>query len=78
MAGAEHVAADRFTVADISVGYALMVLKVIGLFDQAPPSLQAYYGRLRQRPAFVRAKAAQKRAASEKGVGPTLPPKEPS
>ncbi|HME84315.1 MAG TPA: glutathione S-transferase family protein [Roseiarcus sp.] len=78
MAGAEHVAADRFTVADISVGYALMVLKVIGLFDQAPASLQAYYRRLRERPAFARAKAAQKRAASEKGVGPTLPPEEPS
>jgi glutathione S-transferase len=74
MAGAEYVAADRFTVADISVGYALMVLKVIGLFDQAPASLQAYYGRLRERPGFRRAKAAQKHAASEKGVGPTLPP----
>jgi glutathione S-transferase len=79
MAGAEHVAADRFTVADISVGYALMVLKVIGLFDQAPASLQAYYGRLKERPAFGRAKAAQQRAASEKSVPPTLlPPEEPS
>jgi glutathione S-transferase len=77
MAGAEYVAADRFTVADISVGYALMVLKVIGLFDQAPSSLQAYYGRLRERPGFRRAKAAQKHAADEKGVGPTLPPEEP-
>jgi glutathione S-transferase len=74
MAGADYVAADRFTVADISVGYALMLLEVIDLFDQAPASLQAYYGRLRERPAFRRAKAAQERAASEKGVGPTLPP----
>jgi glutathione S-transferase len=77
MAGAEYVAADRFTVADISVGYALMVLKVIGLFGQAHSSLQAYYGRLRERPGFRRAKAAQKHAADEKGVGPTLPPEEP-
>jgi glutathione S-transferase len=76
MAGAEYVAADRFTVADISVGYALMMLKVIGLFDQAPASLQAYYGRLRERPGFGRAKAAQKHAANEKGFGPTLPPEE--
>jgi glutathione S-transferase len=73
MGGAEHVAANRFTVADISIGYALMLLKITGLFDQAPASLQAYYGRLRERPAFKRAKAAQKAAASEKGVPPPLP-----
>ena len=77
MEGAEHVAADRFTVADISVGYALMLLEVIGLFDQAPESLRTYYGRLCERAAFKRAKAAQMRAASEKGVGPTLPPEKP-
>ncbi len=77
MAGAEYVAADRFTVADISVGYALMVLKVIGLFDQAPASLQAYYGRLSERPGYRRAKAAQTLAANEKGVGPPLLPEEP-
>ncbi len=78
MGGGDYVAADRFTVADISVGYALMLLEVINLFDQAPASLQAYYGRLTERPAFARAKAAQKRAASERGVGPTLPPEGPS
>ena len=77
MQGAEYVCAGRFTVADISVGYALMILKVIGLFDQAPASLQAYYGRLKGRPAFQRAKAAQKAAADEKGVPPPLPADEP-
>ncbi len=55
MGGAEYVAAGRFTVADISIGYALMLLKVTGLFDQAPASLQAYYGRL-QRAAGVPAR----------------------
>ena len=73
MAGAEYVARDRFTVADISVGYALMLTKVIGVFDQAPASLQAYYNRLKGRPAFKRAKAAQQRAAEEKGVDSILP-----
>ena len=76
MAGADYVSASRFTVADISVGYALFVAKVIGLFDQAPPSLQAYYNRLKARPAFKRAKAAQQAAADEKGVAPILPSKE--
>ncbi len=74
MGGAEHVAAGRFTVADISIGYALMLLKYTKLFDQAPASLRAYYGRLKQRPAFRRAKAAQQAAATEKGVQPPLPP----
>ena len=36
MEGAEHVAAGRFTVADISIGYALMLLKITELFDQRP------------------------------------------
>ena len=70
MDGAEYAAAGRFTVADISVGYALMMLKFVRLFDQAPESLKAYYGRLRERPAFQRAKAAQKTAAVEQGVAP--------
>ncbi len=72
MAGADYVAAGRFTVADISVAYALMLLKFIGLFEQAPASLQAYYARLKARPAFRRAKAAQQHAAEEQGVAPTI------
>ena len=76
MAGEDYVAAGRFTVADISVGYALMLLKVVNLFDQAPASLQSYYSRLKGRPAFQRAKAAQNAAATEKGVPPPLPPEE--
>ncbi len=59
LAGAEYVAAGRFTAADISVGYALMLSKEIGLWDQAPASLQAYFERVSARPAFARAKAAQ-------------------
>ena len=73
MGSEDYVAARRFTVADISVGYAIMMLKVVKLFDQAPASLRAYYERLRERPAFMRAKAAQNAAASAKGLGPPLP-----
>jgi glutathione S-transferase len=70
MSGADYAAAGRFTVADISVGYALMLLKLIGLYQQSPDSLKRYYDRLKERPAFARAKAAQKAAASEQGVAP--------
>ena len=51
-----------------------MMLKFIGLFDQAPASLKAYYDRLSERPAFQRAKAAQKVRGDAKGVAP--PPAE--
>ena len=64
MGGAEFVAAGRFTVADISIGYALMLLKLTCLFDEAPASIKDYYGRLKTRPAFKRAKAAQSEAAA--------------
>jgi glutathione S-transferase len=76
MNGADHAAAGRFTVADISVGYALMILKFAGLFDVAPASLKAYYRRLKERPAFARAKVAQKQSAAEQGVAPPLTEKE--
>ncbi len=74
LAEKRYVAAQRFTAADISVGYALMLLEFTGLIDQTPGSLQAYYGLLKERPGFRRAKAAQAAAASEKDAPPPLPP----
>jgi glutathione S-transferase len=59
LGGAEYMAAGRFTMADISVGYALMLARIIGLSAEIPASLQAYFDRLAARPAFARAKAAQ-------------------
>lgn len=62
MSGADYAAAGRFTVADVSVGYALMLTCMIGFFDAIEPSLQSYYARLEARPAFQRANAAQQDA----------------
>jgi glutathione S-transferase len=56
---AEYVAAGRFTVADISIGYALMMTKFVELWPKIPERLQAYFERVAARPAFARAKAAQ-------------------
>ena len=53
-----------------------MMLKVVGLYDKAPASLAAYHERVRERPAFLRAKAAQTRAAAEQGVA--APPAGPT
>jgi len=60
LANADYVAAGRFTAADISVGYALLLAERIGLSREHPPVVKAYWRRLQARPAFQRAKAAQK------------------
>lgn len=59
MMDGEFVAAGRFTMADISVGYAVMLAQSIGLEAQVTPGMAAYLDRLSQRPGFQRAKAAQ-------------------
>jgi len=80
MAGAEYACAGRFTMADISIGYALMLLQFAGLDAQAPESLRRYFERLAARPAFLRAKAAQQTASLAKTTPakPAAPPGEPA
>ena len=53
-----HLAGKEFTAADISVGYGLHVMGLLGLADRLDPSLEDYLARLRERPAFQRAAAA--------------------
>lgn len=61
--GADYVAAGRFTMADISVGYAIMLALSVGLEEFVSDPMRAYFARLKQRPAFQRAIAAQGPAA---------------
>lgn len=65
MLDGDYAAAGRFTMADISVGYAVMLAQSIGLEAQVTPGMAAYLDRLSQRPAFQRAKAAQGSKAGE-------------
>jgi glutathione S-transferase len=51
------MAADRFTAADISVGYALGFGEGLGLAGAYAPAVGDYWRRLQQRPAYQRAKA---------------------
>ena len=60
LADAEWLCAGRFTGADISVGYALLLANHLKLLESAAPSVQAYWQRLKARPAFQAAKRAQK------------------
>jgi glutathione S-transferase len=55
----EFLCADRFTVADICVGYALILAESVGLDEGVPESLKAYRARLTARPAYQRAIARE-------------------
>ncbi|MFN4239607.1 MAG: glutathione S-transferase family protein [Erythrobacter cryptus] len=57
--GREYLCADRFTVADICVGYALILADSIGLDDGVPQTLKDYRARLTARPAYQRAFARE-------------------
>lgn len=67
----EYLAADRFTVADVSVGYALMLANELDLVPRFPAAVAAYWERLQQRKGFRRALAAQHDAAVAQDVSPT-------
>lgn len=58
--GREWLCAGRFTAADISVGYALLLARSLKLDAKFSPAIQAYWARLSSRPGFLAAKAAQK------------------
>lgn len=60
----------RFTAADISVGYALLLAQQLDLSPRFKPAVQAYWQRLQAREGFVRAIAAQHGAAMAQGISP--------
>ena len=61
--GREFLCADRFTVADICVGYALVLAQRVGLDDGVPENLKAYRERLMARAAFKSATDLEKTGA---------------
>jgi glutathione S-transferase len=67
-----YLCAGRFTAADISVGYALMLAELIGLSERFAPSIAQYWSRLREREGFLRAMRAQESAALDQNVS-TVP-----
>ncbi|MCE8022863.1 glutathione S-transferase family protein [Billgrantia aerodenitrificans] len=64
------VCAGRFTAADVSVGYALLLASYIGLDERFKPAVADYWQRLQEREAFQRAKAVEREAAMAQGVSP--------
>jgi glutathione S-transferase len=55
----EWLCAGRFTGADISVGYALILANQLNLLEGVSPRIEAYWSRLKARPGFQAAKRAQ-------------------
>ena len=74
LAAHAYLCADRFTAADISVGYALMLADHLGLTDQFGPQTLAYWQRLQAREGFKSAFQAQDTAAKAQGVSPVPAP----
>jgi len=55
----DYLCAGRFTAADISVGYALMLAEILGLHSHFSPAVAAYWRRLSARDGYRRALTAQ-------------------
>lgn len=55
----EWLCAGRFTMADLCVGYALLLARDLKLDHKFSPEIAAYWERLSTRPGFLAAKAAQ-------------------
>lgn len=72
LASRDYLCAGRFTAADISVGYALLLAQHLGLVPRFTPAVAAYWTRLQQREAYLRAMRAQEHAARAQGVS-TVP-----
>jgi glutathione S-transferase len=70
----EFLCAGRFTVADISVGYALMLAEHIGIAPEFPPAVQAYWERLAKRDGYRRSLEAERRHATAQGIDPVPAP----
>jgi glutathione S-transferase len=69
VSGQDYYCAGRFTMADISIGYALLFANALGLDGDFSDALRAYWKRLSTRSAFLAAQAAQERAGIEQGSG---------
>lgn len=57
--GPDFACAGRFTMADVSIGYAVLLALSIGLEDQVTPGMRTYFDRLSRREGFLRAKDRQ-------------------
>jgi glutathione S-transferase len=72
LASRSFLCAGRFTAADVSVGYALLLAGHLGLHDRMTPHVREYWQRLEGRQGFRCALQAERAAASAQGIS-TVP-----
>ena len=70
LAAHPFLCAERFTAADVAVGYALMLAELLGLHERFTPAVAAYWLRLSARDGYQRALVVQEQAARGQGVSP--------
>ncbi|MBA1148179.1 glutathione S-transferase family protein [Ectothiorhodospiraceae bacterium WFHF3C12] len=63
-----YLCGERFTAADISVGYALMLANNLGIGEDIPEAVAAYWARLTEREGYRNALKRQKEAAEAQGI----------
>ncbi|MCP4757741.1 MAG: glutathione S-transferase family protein, partial [Proteobacteria bacterium] len=51
----EYLCADRFTIADICVGYALVLARSLDIEETFTSNIQKYFDRITDRPAYLKA-----------------------
>ncbi|KPU62010.1 hypothetical protein AN403_5967 [Pseudomonas fluorescens] len=66
--GQKYLCQNRFTMADISVGYSLMLAEFIGLSDEFSSNVSLYWSRLKVQQSYEDALRAQEFAALEQNV----------
>jgi glutathione S-transferase len=64
----EFLVDHRFTMADISVGYALLLAADLGLDGRFAPAVQRYWQQLQNRPGYQRARRAQDTATPQSSL----------
>ncbi|MDT8429768.1 MAG: glutathione S-transferase family protein [Pseudomonadales bacterium] len=68
LASQEMLCPSGFSIADISVGYALLLAEALGLDKDFTPAVAAYWQRLQARPGYQRAQARQQEQALALGL----------
>lgn len=69
----DYLCAGRFTMADISVGYALMLAEDLRLDGDFDPIVARYLARLKARPAWIGAQQVQTASAEAAGIDTMAP-----
>jgi glutathione S-transferase len=72
--GRRFLCANRLTLADLSVGYALLLADYLDLKDRFTPGVAAYYQGISSLPSFVGALEWEKEAAIAQGISPIPAP----